>query len=194
MPSSSLSFRYKERTGHYIVFWGVPGEIHVRKELGTSSLAILEFPPRSGRSTWRYATNGMSEYVQTYEGTTSRTELFACTSRKLSWVVSLLDALARYPSQEQTLLGAFDTVAVGQPIDRDSSAFSAVLLAPPHLEADALGVMAGLTDEPIHISHVIGIFESECAFAVENGGAALYARLRAHGSSFLLDALRTPVV
>ena len=51
-------------TAHFIFHWGVPKEIRPRKLPGIGELAILEFAPKGVRLTWRYATNGMSSYIQ----------------------------------------------------------------------------------------------------------------------------------
>src|SRR5207249_4194147 len=120
--------KYPARTGHFITFWSVPTEIYLRGKINNAELAILEFGPRKDRSSWRYATNGMSEYIQTHEREI-RTELFACTKDRQKWATELLDALSRYPQQECTFFAEFDTVAVGQPIDRNDSPFTAILLA-----------------------------------------------------------------
>jgi hypothetical protein len=187
--------RYQARTGHFILFWGVPNEVHRRNPIGTSRLAILEFRPRGGRTSWRYATNGMSESIQPCSQGPVRTELFASTDTRQDWAIALLDAISRYPTQQDTYFGEYDTVEVGQPIDARRSPFTAVLLAPPgpH-EQTAVGTISAVTSDAIQVHQVIGIYKDECKFVIEHGGRKLYNQLIKRGCTLSLDEVRRSVL
>src|SRR6516164_7144929 len=112
-----MSSRQQIITGHFIAHWGAPIEIRPRKVQGIESFAILEFGPRDSRTTWLYATNGMSSYTQAYpdERMKIRTELYACCKQRVTWVDDLLAAIATYPRDCTTFLAEADTIEVGQP-------------------------------------------------------------------------------
>jgi hypothetical protein len=135
----------------------------------------------------------MSESPQRHETGHIRTELIACSTLRAVWIISLLDALARYPFSHDTYFSEFDTIPIGQPIDRNRSPFSAILLVQPNEgELASLGTIDIALDETIFVLQVIGIYDTECDFAVERGGEALYSELRAR-ASLRLDDLRKAV-
>jgi hypothetical protein len=182
-------------TGHFIAHWGVPNDIIPRKLTGIGEFAILEFAPRGRRTTWRYASNGMSSYAQTYSDglATIRTELYGVTGGKALWVCDLLAAIATYPVDFKTYLTEGDTIKVGQPIDRHGSRFTAVMLARPGLgDPETLGIM-GRMPEGVFVQQVVGIWPSEAAFAEEHGGKSLWRRL-ANMGDLSLDEDRVPVI
>jgi hypothetical protein len=177
-------------TSHFITHWGVPSDIRPRNVRGTESFAILEFPPRVARKTWRYATNGMSSIVQTSpsDGPKIRTELYTCTSTRLPWIDELLAAIASYPYDYSTYLAQSDTIEVGQPIDRNRSSYTGILLAPP--DPPTLGLVAGISDNVL-VHQVIGLFPNELEFAKREGGERLWDKVSPKGE-FLLDLDRLP--
>lgn len=92
-------------TAHWITHLGVPMEIHPRAMHGFDrAFAILEFAPRGSRTSWRYATNGMSSRIQAcpQPGVRVRTEVYAATAQRAPWMCDLLTALAAYPWDQQT--------------------------------------------------------------------------------------------
>jgi hypothetical protein len=180
--------------GHFLVHWGVPKDLHLRRPLADGlDLAIMEFPPGSGRKTHRFATNGMSGIAQQSGEGDVRTELYACSRGSHPWIVELLDALARYPMRHHTCFREHDTISVG-PIDRDRSPFTAILLAPPSPEEkDTLGAIATDYAEATLVHQVVGIFDDECEFAIEEGGEELWRRLSALRAAVALDAERKSV-
>jgi hypothetical protein len=180
--------------GHFVVHWGVPRELHLRRPLSDGvDLAIMEFPPGRERATYRFATNGLSGMPQDSGDVSVRTELYACSRGSHPWVIELLDALARYPMRHKTCFSEYDTISVG-PIDRDRSPFTAILLAPPGAdEKDTLGAIAtDYTEVPL-VHQVVGIFEDECELAIDEGGEELWQRLSALGRGLALDAERQSI-
>lgn len=190
-----LKDRNRARTGHFIAHWGVPKDIQVRPYVGGIELAVVVFGPKEDRKSWRYATNGMSEFVQESDQGRLRTELYACTHKMGDWVVALLHALASYPLQKRTFFADYDTVPVSQPIDRKESPYRGVLLAPTSPEdPENLGEIDGVTEEPIFVHLVVPIYDVECELAIDKGGQELWARLLSSGSSLCLDGQRSSVI
>lgn len=186
---------YQLRTGNFIRCWGVPSAIHERNNLGKNKFAILEFAPQKEIPFWRYATNGMSEAPQTAgKNIEIRTELIAIAEKSNDWVLSLLDALAKYPFAHNTFFSPYDTVAVGQSIDRSNSSFEAVMLIPCSFSHNLpIQHMADVFREPISILQAVGIWESECEIARERGGEYLFQLLATY-ERLALDADRQCVV
>jgi hypothetical protein len=183
-------------TGHFISHWGVPKAIRPRALQGISEFAILEFAPRGTRETWRYATNGMSSYAQDHPDKLLRirTELYVCTKQQATWADDLLAAMATYPLDYTTYLGEGDTINVGQPLDRRSSAFTAVLLAGPGLvDPGTLGLVGGMSDNVL-VHQVVGVFPAEAEYAEKHSGSSLWERLAKNGDLLLDDDSRLPVV
>jgi hypothetical protein len=182
-------------TAHFIAHWGVPKEIRPRKICGIQEFAILEFAPRGARRTWRYATNGMNTYLQSIgqHGVRVRTEVYACTGHETPWVHDLLSAIASYPMDYSTYLAEGDTISVGQPIDRNCSCFTGILLAPPGpLDPPTLGLVAGLA-ENVLVHQVVGLVPSELDYAERHNGKNLWNHLIGRGEA-LVDEVRATVV
>jgi len=182
-------------TGHFIAHWRVPSAIHALPARGIAEFAVLEFPPKPLRSSWRYATNGMSSYLQPTPDRRSevRCELFACTNDEAPWVIGLLAAAAAYPLDYNTYLAEGDTIDVGQPIDRANSSYTGLLLIRPGcVDPPTLGLLAlGPSDVLVH--QVVGLLPAEVEFASRNGAELLSKRLSEAGG-FSLDRPRSPVV
>ena len=183
----------KSITSHYIVHWGVPGEIHPLKIEG-GEFAILEFPPRQVRPWCVLATNGMSRYVQTQHGNSFRTELCLYTNQKQDWMFEMLEALICYPEKYDTSFVEFDTIPLERPIDGNQSVFTALMLVPPRNDANSLGVINGHTIEPMYLMEVIGLYETELDYSLEQGGKSLWERLASVSQTAVIDAFRSPVI
>lgn len=181
-------------TGHFIAHWGVPKEIRPLDIGKIREFAILEFEPREPRRTWRYATNGMSSYLQPHPEklVKVRTELYACTKERTRWIDELLAAMAVYPQDYATYFAEGDTINVGQPIDQMHSRYQAILLAPPGpVDPPTLGLVSGVS-ENILVHQIIGLLPSEIAFAEEYSGKELWERLLKKGEP-ALDEIRSPI-
>ena len=182
-------------TGHFMSHWGIPKEIRTRNLRGIGEFAILEFAPKGERTTWRYATNGMSSYTQYHpdELVNVRSEIYGCTRSQSLWIDDLLAAIAAYPYDYNTYLSEGDTINVGQPIDREGSCFTAILLARPGLcDSETLGLVKARLDNVL-IQQVIGILPAEAEFAERHGGKTLWEKLAKEGD-LTLDRNRPPVV
>jgi hypothetical protein len=180
-------------TGHFMAHWGVPRDIRPLRARGIAEFAVLEFAPREPRMTWRYATNGMSSYLQSYpeESMNVRTELFACTKQRAMWIDDLLLAIASYPHDFATYLAEGDTINVGQPIDQNSSCYTGILLASP--EPATLGLVAGLSHDVL-VHQVVGLLPTEVQFAEEHGGGKMLWQKLFNKGEQLLDEERQSIV
>lgn len=182
-------------TSHFIAFFGVPTEIRPRAVRGIGEVAILEFAPAGNRKTWRYATNGMSAYLQRHPDPRVhvRTEVYATTCHRQGWVDDLLLAVAAYPYDCDTYLAEGDSVNVGQPIDRRVSPYTGILLIPPgpH-DASNLGLVGGVV-ENILVHQVVGLLPSEVELAAQGNGKRLSDAIRA-ADELSLDAHRAKIV
>lgn len=182
-------------TAHFITHWGVPSQIrrHALRRIG--DFAILEFAPNQSRVTWRYATNGMNVLRQRHDDSSVvvRTELYASTKDRATWVDELLAGLADYPFDYDTWLADGDTVEVGQPLDRNVSPYTGVLLAAPGMhDSQTVGLIGGLSDK-ILVHQVIGLLPGEVQYASVHGASILYERAAAGGHD-LLDVVRDSVL
>lgn len=179
-----------EITAHYLRHWGPPTEIHISSQ-SEGSLAVLEFAPRPSETAYRYGTNGMSKHAHVIDGQPFRTELMVRSHTSRRWIIRLLEALATYPEQHGEALSESDTLPVGQPLDGVSSPFRGLLLlsADPE-EETTLGAIIGIYPEPILVHRVVGLYQSELDFAVQNGSDALSERLLGLGCPLLIDIER----
>jgi hypothetical protein len=184
----------KTITGHFMQHWGGPDEIYTRPPLAGLDFAVVRFGHGGSGRGFRLATNGMSSILQTLKEQRFRTELYASSQGDNTWVVELLDALARYPLEDDVALCEFDTIEIGQPIDRKDSPFVAVLLAPPGPDdSETLGAIGVEGEAPVVVHQVIGITRRECDFAMREGGEALWSRIRSLGQTPGLDQSRSEI-
>jgi len=178
-------------TGHFIAHWGVPTNIRPRQVNPFGDFAILEFAPKGDRTSWRYATNGMSSKTQlTDEGGSVRTELYTCSRQRLPWVDDLLVAMATYPFLNDTYLSEFDTIDAQQAIDQKASPYTGILLAPPGpSDPETLG-LAGKPGEDVLIHQVVGLLPNELECASRGGARDLWKKLLGEGEP-ALDRVRS---
>ena len=173
---------------HWITHLGVPMEIHPRALHGSDdAFAILEFAPRGSRTSWRYATNGMSSRIQAcpQPGVHVRTELYGATRDRAPWVCDLLTALAAYPWDQQTWLSEGDTIELQEsPTSRNCPFAGIMLVAPGAIDPPEIG-LAG-DSEPILIHQLAGLLPAERQQAKSGSGAWLKAR------HFFLDTNEQP--
>jgi hypothetical protein len=179
-------------TGHFIAHWGVPIAIKPMNVRGIDHFAILEFPPKGTRDSWRYATNGMSSVPQygPAGAVDVRTEIYVATRHKSQWVETLLAAIASYPHDFCTYLSEFDTISVGRSIDSGSSCYTGILIAPPEIES--LGLVAGLAVNVL-VHEVVGLLPNEVKFVETNSGNVFWRSLSGHHDQ-LLDEMRPSVI
>jgi hypothetical protein len=190
----------QEVTAHYMRHWGVPLRPHLEAPC-SRDLAVFEFAPgRQADSqpplqTSRFATNGMSAYVQSYQGIPRRTEIYVSARSYAPWILELLVAVANYPVTFETLLEQFNTIPIDGPIDQSCSPFTALLLGPPEPEdPDTLGVIPDITPEPLLVHRVVGITQREYEFALNyDDGEELWHRLVSLGRPLLIDQPRAEV-
>ena len=175
-------------TAHWITHLGVPTEIRPRTLHGfDGAFAILEFAPRGSRTSWRYATNGMSSRLQAgpQPGVRVRTELYAATAQRARWMCDLLTALAAYPWDQRTWFAEGDTIELQEsPTSRNCPFAGIMLVAPGAIDPPEIG-LAG-DSEPILIHQLAGLLPAELQQAKSGSGA----RLKAH--HYFLDTNEQP--
>ena len=178
-------------TGHFIAHWGVPSEIRPRQVNPFGELAILEFAPKGKRSSWRYATNGMSSKAQAAnERGGVRVELYTTSLRRAPWIDELLLAVATYPFLNNTYLSEFDTIDVQGPIDQGVSPYTGIMLAPPGpFDSETLG-LAGKPGEDVLIHQVVGLLPNELERAVRGGAKDVLKALLIQGEA-AIDRVRS---
>lgn len=158
-PSDAL----RAMTTHWITHFGVPMEIHPRALQGFDGpFAILEFAPRGSRTSWRYATNGMSSRIQAcpQPGARVRTEVYAAMRDRAPWVSDLLTALAAYPWDQQTWFAEGDTIELQEsPTSRNCPFAGIMLVRPGAIDPPEIG-LAG-DSEPIPIHQLAGLLPAE---------------------------------
>ncbi len=195
MSAVPASENYKHRTGHFILHWGVPGAIHPQPDLGGQALGVLEFSPNRRLTSWRYATNGMSELPQECDGRKRRTELYAISRAKAPWLIPLLDAMARHPFQEPTYLSECDTLPLVPGMPGVPPQFGGILLAPPDPPDPAtLGAFTCGDGATVLVHQVVLITPSEMEFAIASGGETLWKRLVKLDQPLLADRSRPAAV
>jgi hypothetical protein len=92
-----------------------------------------------------------------------------------------------------TYIAEGDTIGVGQPIDRNRSRYTAVLLAPPApFDPETVGLVGGLSGGVL-VHQVVGLFEDEVRYAEQVGGKMLWRQIAANGQP-LLDEKRERIV
>lgn len=173
-PSDS----HRAMTAHWITHFGVPMEIYPRALHGfDGAFAILEFAPRDSRTSWRYATNGMSSRIQAcpQPGVRVRTELYAATAQRAPWVCDLLTALAAYPWNQQTWFSEGDTIELQEnPMSRNCPFAGIMLARPGAIDPPEIG-LAG-DSEPILIHQLAGLLPAELQQAKRGSRAPSKAR------------------
>lgn len=152
---------------------------------------VLKFPPNEKRSTWLFVTSGLSnawhdEKPNPNEWSGLGCELVLETDEDFNWALFHVRRLLAY----QILLGwglydSKDPLAIGDriplrnPIDGDRSELSWFLVAPPSGYPSKFQLPSGRAE----FLQLVGITESEAAFARGNGYEALLEKLEPEGYS-----------
>lgn len=186
--------RNHARTTHFMLHWGLPGEIHERRISGCA-VAIMEFrPPLKPLSPelvgdvdeYRYVTNGMSEIVVE----PAPMELFVACRRPSPRAIRLLEMLVNYPIAMAEPLFEFDTI----PLENTGLSFAALLIAPPTGFEESVGVTK-VDSQVVLVHQVVGIMASEYQFALQsNNGEELWRKMSEARIGLCLDEEREPVV
>jgi hypothetical protein len=162
---------------------------------------VFEYAPTPGRSSWIYATSGMSTPWEAKESDTSAIsglgyEFVFESSVRGDWAIRRLWQLmayqvllcySRYPGRKP--LGAFDRLPLRSPIWDRESKIEFLMLAPAGSSFGTQRVESG----SFELLRVVGITDDEAAFARAQGGDSLMESLRS-GSAFpVTDPTRASV-
>jgi hypothetical protein len=179
----------KQIEAHYTRNWGVQpeacpfqlGRVH---EL-PSGFVVLAFPPHEGRSTWTYATCGMS-----LPGDPQPVELHVFSPIRSEDLVELLYAVAHF-HRTGTKLNLGHTVNFGRPW-LSQSACSFGLISLPYLDGPELENFEG-SNGSAKCYWLIPITKTELDLKKRQGLEALEARFESAGFDYS-DPMRTAVV
>jgi len=163
---------------------------------------VFEFEPKAGRNSWLYVTSGMSNDWEAEHPDPQTTSGLGCefvleTPGSARWAIfRLLHAMAfqillchgRYPGREP--LADYDRLPLRSSIRSEPSALTFLMLAPP------IGFprQAQLESGPFEFYQLVGITETEAAFARSHEGAVLVEMLRKHGAFPVTDSDRQSVL
>ena len=179
-------------TAHFMHWWSVPSAIRPRQRSTQFQLAIIEFPPRDDRRSYRYATNGAGDYVMREGEGAYRQELYCTTTRKADWAIELLEGIALYPNHYLTRVGTFDTISAGGPIDQNRSPFTGVMIAPPApVEGEEFGALERAEGEFAIVNQVVGLYDTEIDYCISHGAESLWIELAQADGELALDRART---
>lgn len=162
---------------------------------------VFEYAPTPVRSSWVYVTSGMSTPWEAEDANPKAISGLGCefvfeSSVPGDWAIRrLLQLMAyqillrhnRYEGREP--LGAFDRLPLRGPISDDESAIQVLMLVPPDATIGTQQLESGY----FQMFPVVGIAESEAAYARVHGGEALVERLRAAGAYPVTDPARRSI-
>ena len=149
---------------------------------------VFEYAPTPNRNSWLYVTSGMSNDWNSTHPDPSTSSGIGCefifeTTQQSEWAIlrllhlmifQILLCHGRYPGSEP--LGDFHRIPLRAPIRPSGSALTHLMIAPPpHFPREAQ-----LETGPFEFFQVVGVTESEVAFARQHGGPALLELLVAH--------------
>lgn len=152
---------------------------------------VFEYAPTPGRSSWVYATSGMSTPWEAEDADPSAASGLGCefifeSSVQGDWAIRRLWQLMayqmllchnRYPGRDP--LGLFDRLPLRSPIWDQESEVQILMLAPAESSLRTQQVEAG----SFELLRVVGITDAEAAFARVHGGDSLLKSLQS-GSAF----------
>ena len=166
-------------------------------------LGVFEFAPTPTRQSWVYVTSGGStpweqkpEDYGAEEFSWLGFELMIETAVPGEWAIRLLKRLFAFQVLlEHDHFGDKPGLSMGarfpirQPIDGADSALSFVVVTAPR----CVGLMQSLPSGKFGFLEVVGVAESEIAFAKTHGTEVLVERLIAAGAAPVTDVGRAPV-
>lgn len=162
---------------------------------------VLEYAPGDGRSSWLYASSGLSNE---WDRESPAPELVSGlgaefvleTSTRADWAIPLLQRLMAFQLllaggryKDRTPLGDFDRIPLGAPLASPDSKLRWLMLGPPTRFPRRAELESGHFD----FTQVCGISEEEASFAREKGGPALLDALLCHLAWPLTDPARPSI-
>ena len=190
-----------ERTGIYPIPWERLQEDKL-SDPRWNTCGVFKFKPTSHRVSWLYVTSGLSNAWFDEAPSPDAPSGFGCefvleTTKDEQWPIQRLHQLmvfqiglycGKYPGSPP--LADLHRVPLGSPIDWKTSALTHLMLASPHGCPGEIVLESGRAD----LFAVVGITESEVAFARKSGGDVLLAQLIERNAFPVTDPCRSPIV
>ena len=191
----------QERTGIYPIPWERLQEGNL-SDPRWNTCGVFKFNPTSERPSWLYVTSGLSNAWFDETPTRDGTSGFGCefvfeTIEDEQWPIQRLHQLmifqiglccGKYPGSPP--LADLHRVPLGSALDWKASSLTHLMLAAPRNYPGEIALESGHAD----LFAVVGIAESEVAFARESGGDALLSRLIERNAFPVTDPCRSPVI
>jgi Suppressor of fused protein (SUFU) len=163
---------------------------------------VFEYAPKHDRSSWVYVTSGMSTPWEAEEANPDAVSGLGCefvleSSSQGDWAIRRLWQLmgyqillghGRYPGREP--LGIFDRLPLRSPIWDRESEIQSLMIAP----GDPLMGTQQLESGSFELLRVVGITDSEAAYARAQGGDVLVQRLLAAAAIPVTDPTRQSLI
>jgi hypothetical protein len=173
---------------------------------------VLIVPPRPEQPFWVFVTSGMSDKAMTMEkelagrNDLTHSELLVClpedlwssernvvlTDQNSHYLISWLKWLARFPHKYATWLGRGHTIPAGDPPDviGPDTKMCGFILEPAFSRDADFNQLKTVNGTLINFLAVYPLYESEMAFKLEKGTAALFDRLKAQQTTEVFDPHR----
>jgi len=180
-------------TGHYILHWRVPSNVHVQKQSGLPDVAIIEYAPNATRKHWILATNGMSQYRIRSRGKMIGMEVFGCFRDKAAWNVELFTSLARYSTRYKEALCEFETLALNGISTSGKMPYQHLFFGQTLYQPETIGAIEFDPQNLIIVNQVFGIYDSELEYIKQFGAEALWDKMLASQMPDTLDIARQPL-
>ena len=164
--------------------------------------AVIEFAPARPRTSWLYATSGLSDAWEVESPNAMAPAGLGCefvleTRAQSPWAIvrlqqltafQVLIAQGRFPNRKP--LDDFDRVPLRAPLGPEPSALTWLMLAPPTCFPRKARLQSGF----FNFFQVVGISEAEAAYARAEGGEELWKLLQAYSFFPLSDPGRPSVL
>jgi hypothetical protein len=181
-------------TGHYMLYWRVPTNVHVQKQPGLPDTAVIEYAPNANRQGWLLATNGASNYRVRQQGKQIGCELFGRFRDKAAWNLELFAAICRYVVTQRTPLFTFDTISLDGLSAVGQMPFPHLLFGEGLYQPETLGSIQFDAQNIIIVNQVYGLYDAELEYAKQYGGEALWNKMRASNMPDALDVNRPHLI
>jgi hypothetical protein len=159
---------------------------------------IYRFAPTPARPFWTLVSGGMSDLRQPAleqppDGVAPRAELIMYVRQPEDWMFAVLKGLAEMPFEHTTCLHWGHTVPNGVAMTPEPSELTSFFFVPPKGESSELAKFS-IGGDRVDFLILVPITESERAYAVEHGSAALVRLMDDSGFQLVVDKGRKSLV
>ncbi len=166
------------------------------------TIGVFECPPNEHRDHWLYVSSGLSNAWDAESPDPSSwsglgCELLMQCSTQSTWAMLLLRKLVCYQLLlsvghfgDRPLLGAYDRIAVGQPVDGQSSELQALMFTPSVNFPSSQNLLSG----KFEFLQVLGIALNELQYAKEHSSTELMQKLLSAHAAPVINANRKSIL